>query len=117
MPRQRAGRRRRPRLHRRRPKRERACRGRRGTGPGLPWREGGEGAGPTCQLGAESPVAALEGQRWRAANGAVTEVTARPYKGCNIKTGSKKEVSTLQGHGRKRDLFQGLAGNFLILMR
>jgi len=31
-------------------------------------------------------------------NGAVTEVTARPYKGCNIKIGSKKEVSTLQGH-------------------
>jgi hypothetical protein len=47
-------------------------------------------------------------------NGAVTEVTARPYKGCNIKTGSKKEVSTLQGHRRERDLFQGLAGNFPI---
>ena len=30
-----------------------------------------------------------------------------------MKTGSKKEVSTLQGHGRKRDSFQGLAGNFL----
>ena len=39
----------------------------RGTGPGLPWREVGEGAGPTCQLGAESPVAALEGRSWRAA--------------------------------------------------
>ena len=31
-------------------------------------------------------------------NGAVTKVTAWPYKGCNIKIGSKKEVSTLQGH-------------------
>jgi len=45
-------------------------------------------------------------------NGAVTEVTARPYKGCNIKTRSKREVSTLQGHRSERDLFQGLPGNF-----
>ena len=46
---------------------------------------------------------------------AVTEVTARPYKGCKIKTGSKKEVLTFQGHRRECDLLQGLAGNFLFL--
>ena len=39
----------------------------RGTGPGLPWREVGEGAGPTCQLSAESPVAAVDGRCWPAA--------------------------------------------------
>ena len=39
----------------------------RGTGPGLPWREVGEGAGPTYQLSAESPVAAVDGRCWPAA--------------------------------------------------
>ena len=39
-------------------------------------------------------------------------VTAGPWKGRKMKSGSNKEVAILQGHRRKRDLFEGLAGNF-----
>ena len=39
-------------------------------------------------------------------------VTAGPWKGKKMKSGSNKEVAILQGHRRKRDLFEGLAGNF-----
>ena len=40
------------------------------------------------------------------------DVTAGPWKGRKMKSGSNKEVVILQGHRRKRDLFEGLAGNF-----
>jgi hypothetical protein len=40
------------------------------------------------------------------------DVTAGPWKGRKMKSGSNKEVAILQGHRRKRDLFEGLAGNF-----
>ena len=40
------------------------------------------------------------------------DVTAGPCKGRKMKSGSNKEVAILQGHRRKRDLFEGLAGNF-----
>jgi hypothetical protein len=40
------------------------------------------------------------------------DVTAGPWKGRKMKLGSNKEVAILQGHRRKRDLFEGLAGNF-----
>jgi hypothetical protein len=39
------------------------------------------------------------------------DVTAEPWKGRKMKSGSNKEVAILQGHRRKRDLFEGLAGN------
>ena len=39
-------------------------------------------------------------------------VTAGPWKGRKMKSGSNKEVAILQGHRRKRDLFEGLVGNF-----
>jgi hypothetical protein len=40
------------------------------------------------------------------------DVTAGPWKGMKMKSGSNKEVAILQGHRRKRDLFEGLARNF-----
>ena len=43
-------------------------------------------------------------------------VTAGPWKGRKMKSGSNKEVAILQGHRRKRDLFEGLAGNFPIIL-
>ena len=43
-------------------------------------------------------------------------VTAGPWKGRKMKSGSNKEVAILQGHRRKRDLFEGLAGNFPSLL-
>jgi len=45
-----------------------------------------------------------------------TDVTAGPWKGRKMKSGSNKEVAILQGHRRKRDLFEGLAGNFPIIL-
>jgi len=42
----------------------------------------------------------------------IADVTAGPWKGRKTKTESDKEVSVFQGHRRKRDLFEGLAGNF-----
>jgi hypothetical protein len=41
-----------------------------------------------------------------------TDVMAGPWKGGKMKSGSNKEVAILQDHRRKRDLFEGLAGNF-----
>jgi hypothetical protein len=43
------------------------------------------------------------------------DVTAGPWKGRKMKSGSNKEVAILQGHRRKRDLFEGLVRNFPIL--
>jgi len=45
------------------------------------------------------------------------DVTAGPWKGRKMKSGSNKEVAILQGHRRKRDLFEGLAGNFPVGFR
>jgi hypothetical protein len=36
-----------------------------------------------------------------------------PWKRTKIKRRLEKGVSVFQGHRRKRDLFEGLAGNFL----
>jgi hypothetical protein len=33
-----------------------------------------------------------------------------------MKSRSNTEVAILQGHRRKRDLFEGLAGNFLLIL-
>jgi hypothetical protein len=42
------------------------------------------------------------------------DVTAGPWKRRKMKSGSNKEVAILQEHRRKRDLFEGLAGNLLL---
>jgi len=44
------------------------------------------------------------------------DVTAGPWKGRKMNIGSDKEVSVFQGHRRERDLFEGLEGNFLIML-
>ena len=106
-----------PSAGRTRAKRERTRRGRRAArGRGSPSGRLGKGRAPPVSW---APRALW--LRWKDGvggppNGAATKVTGRPYKGCNIKIGLKREVSTLQGHRRKRDLFQGLPGNFLYML-
>ena len=45
------------------------------------------------------------------------DVTTGSWKGTKMKIGSDKEVLVFQSHRRERDLFEGLAGNFLKMKR
>ena len=102
-----------PSAGRMRAKRERTRRGRRAArGRGSPGGRLGKGRAPPISWAPRALWPRCKDGVGVPPNGGVTEVTARPYKGCNIKIGSKREVSTLHGHRRERDLFQGLPGNF-----
>ena len=61
-----------------------------------------------CCLCARGTIVFSQSLNWEL----TADVTAGPWKGRKMKSGSNKEVAILQGHRRKRDLFEGLAGNF-----
>jgi hypothetical protein len=66
-----------------------------------------------CCLCARGTIIFSQSLNWEL----TVDLTAGPWKGRKMKSGSDKEVAILHDHRRKRDLFEGLAENFPFFLR